>query len=169
MTTISNPDEFREKITHKIDAHFDNIKLSKNIERGVYNYALKEATNKKLVKKWENHFFVQLYIDRLKTIYTNIQHEPFKQDIINGKIKASYLAYMSHYEMRPDKWSKMIDEKTKRDSCKYETIIEASCDTFICRKCRSNRTTYYQVQLRSADEPMTTFVNCIDCGNRWRC
>jgi len=169
MTTIANPEEFREKITHKINDIFDDIKLSRNIERGIYNYALKEATTKKLVKKWENHFFVQLYIDRLKTIYTNIQHEPFKHSIINGDVKASYLAYMTHYEMRPDKWSKMIEEKSKRDSCKYETVIEASCDTFICRKCRSNRTTYYELQLASADESMTVFVTCVDCGNRWRC
>ena len=169
MTVITNPDEFREKISHKIDILINNMKLSRNIERGVYNYALKEATNKKLVKKWENQFFVQLYLDRLKTIYTNIQHEPFKQSIINGKIKASYLAYMSHYEMRPDKWSKMIEEKNKRYKCKYETVIEASTDTFICRKCKSNKTTYTEVQIRASDEGMTIFVSCIDCGNRWRC
>jgi len=169
MTHISNPEEFREKITQKINEQFDDIKLSRNIERGIYNYALKEATTKKLVKKWENHFFVQLYLDRLKTIYTNIQYEPFKQSIINSDIKPSYLAYMTHYEMRPDKWSKMIEEKSKRDSCKYETVIEASTDTFICRKCKSNKTTYYQLQLASADESMTVFVSCVDCGNRWKC
>jgi len=169
MTVITNPDEFREKISQKIDILINNMKLSINIERGIYNYAIKEATNKKLVKKWENQFFVQLYLDRLKTIYTNIQYEPLKQSIINGKIKASHLAYMTHYEMRPDKWSKMIEDKNKRDKCKYETVIEASTDTFICRKCRSNKTTYYQLQLASADESMTVFVSCVDCGNRWKC
>lgn len=169
MSNINNPEEFREKITQKINILMNNEKLSRNIERGVYNYALKEANTKKLVKKWENSFFVQLYLDRLKTIYINIQHEPLKKSLLDGKIKASYFAYMTHYEMRPDKWSKMIEEKQTRDKCKYETVIEASSDTFICRKCKSNRTTYYQVQLRSADEPMTTFVSCVDCGNRWRC
>lgn len=39
---------------------------------------------------------------------------------------------------------------------------------FRCSKCRSRRTTYYSVQTRSADEPMTNFVTCVDCGNRWR-
>ena len=28
---------------------------------------------------------------------------------------------------------------------------------------------YYQLQTRSADEPMTTFVTCINCGARWKC
>lgn len=30
------------------------------------------------------------------------------------------------------------------------------------------KTTYYQMQTRSADEPMTTFVTCVNCGNRWK-
>jgi hypothetical protein len=26
-----------------------------------------------------------------------------------------------------------------------------------------------QMQTRSADEPMTTFVSCVACGNKWKC
>jgi transcription elongation factor S-II len=37
-----------------------------------------------------------------------------------------------------------------------------------CRKCKSNKTEYYQMQTRSADEPMTTYANCKACGNRWK-
>jgi transcription elongation factor S-II len=37
-----------------------------------------------------------------------------------------------------------------------------------CSKCKSKNTTYTQVQTRSADEPMTTFANCLDCNNRWK-
>jgi DNA-directed RNA polymerase subunit M/transcription elongation factor TFIIS len=40
---------------------------------------------------------------------------------------------------------------------------------FMCGKCKSTKTTYYQMQTRSADEPMTTFVTCTKCGNRWKC
>eukprot|EP00439_Symbiodinium_sp_Y106_P042252 s4841_g5.t1 len=31
-----------------------------------------------------------------------------------------------------------------------------------------NKTTYFQMQTRSSDEPMTTFVTCLTCGNRWK-
>ena len=50
-----------------------------------------------------------------------------------------------------------------------EQNIEASTDTFTCRKCRSKKCTYYQMQTRSADEPMTVFVTCLDCSTRWKC
>ena len=39
---------------------------------------------------------------------------------------------------------------------------------FKCGKCGKRKTTYTQLQTRSADEPMTTFVLCLDCGNRWK-
>ncbi|TKC45063.1 hypothetical protein EI555_003576, partial [Monodon monoceros] len=40
-------------------------------------------------------------------------------------------------------------------------------DLFTCGKCRKKNCTYTQVQTRSSDEPMTTFVVCNECGNRW--
>ena len=76
---------------------------------------------------------------------------------------------MTHQEMNPEKWDAHIQAKMKRDKNKYDTTIVASTDTFKCRKCHSNKCTYYQAQTKSADEPMTTFVSCIDCGNRWKC
>jgi len=169
MMKIENPETFRSNIISKIDEIIKDNKISRNIERGVFNFTLKESTTKKLLKKWENPFFVNIYLDRLKTIYTNIKYEPLKILIQSGNIKTSELAFMTHQEMRPDKWDRMIEEKNKRDKCKYETVIEAATDTFKCRKCKSNKCTYYQMQTRSADEPMTTFVSCLDCGCRWKC
>ncbi|KAK4529252.1 hypothetical protein CCYA_CCYA01G0109 [Cyanidiococcus yangmingshanensis] len=45
----------------------------------------------------------------------------------------------------------------------------ASTDQFRCGKCGQRACTYFQMQTRSADEPMTTFVTCMHCGNRWKC
>eukprot|EP00746_Dinoflagellata_sp_MGD_P066169 gnl/MRDRNA2_/MRDRNA2_27456_c0_seq1.p1 gnl/MRDRNA2_/MRDRNA2_27456_c0~~gnl/MRDRNA2_/MRDRNA2_27456_c0_seq1.p1 ORF type:complete len:352 (+),score=87.07 gnl/MRDRNA2_/MRDRNA2_27456_c0_seq1:66-1121(+) len=39
---------------------------------------------------------------------------------------------------------------------------------FTCGKCKGTKTTYFQMQTRSSDEPMTTFVTCITCNNRWK-
>lgn len=36
-----------------------------------------------------------------------------------------------------------------------------------CRNCRSTHVDVDQMQTRSADEPMTLFALCLECGNRW--
>lgn len=45
---------------------------------------------------------------------------------------------------------------------------KATTDQFQCGKCKQRKCQYYQMQTRSADEPMTTFVTCVNCGNRWK-
>jgi len=43
------------------------------------------------------------------------------------------------------------------------------CGIFECGRCKSYKTTYFQLQTRSADEPMTTFVTCVNCNKKWKC
>jgi transcription elongation factor S-II len=139
------------------------------LEKGIFNFALSEAKNRKVVKKWDNPYFVQLYVDRLRSIFTNLNNPPLLEQLNSGSIKAHTIAFMTHQELRPEKWDELITAKSKRDQNKFENNLEAATDTFTCRKCKSNKCTYMQLQLRSADEPMTTFVTCLSCGNRWRC
>jgi len=171
---VDNPVLFRTNIKNQIYLIFgegkENERHSLNIEKGIFNYCIEEADKKNVVKKWDNPFFVRIYLDKLFSVYTNLKNTPELQNQVkNRHIRAHTVAFMTHQEMRPEKWSQLIAAKIIRDKNKYETNIEASTDSFTCRKCRSNKCTYYQMQTRSADEPMTTFVSCIDCGNRWKC
>lgn len=165
---IENPEKFRSNIVNKLNVKIDNNKNSANLEKGIFNYSLKEAEQRKVLKKWDNHRFVKIYLDRLRSVYLNLNNTIIEQ-INSGTIKVHKIAFMTHQEMSPDRWSKLIEAKIKRDKNKFETNVEAATDTFTCRKCKSNKCTYYQMQTRSADEPMTTFVTCIECGNRWKC
>jgi len=46
------------------------------------------------------------------------------------------------------------------------TVFCGNC-VALCDQC-GNRTAYFmQVQIRSADEPMSTFYKCTKCGHRW--
>jgi transcription elongation factor S-II len=90
------------------------------------------------------------------------------EQINDGTIKPHIVAFMTHQELCPERWATMIDAKTKRDKNKFETNMSAATDVFTCRKCKGNQCTYYQMQTRSADEPMTTFVTCLLCSARFK-
>jgi len=172
LRKIENPDTFRSNIRKRLEEFFDKCenkeKHSINLEKGIHNWALKEATNRKVVKKWDNPFFVQIYLDHLRSIYMNLKNDRLVNMVNTSEIKAHEIAFMTHQEMEPKRWDELIKAKIVRDQNKFEDKLEAATDTFTCRKCRSKKCTYYQMQTRSADEPMTIFVTCIDCGTRWK-
>jgi transcription elongation factor S-II len=169
MFTVENPEEFRSNIRNKLNEFINNEKICLNLEKGIYNYAIKQADERNIVKKWDNSYFVHIYVDRLRSIYINLKNDELKQKLISKEFKAHELAFMTHQEMVPEKWKQLIEDKKIRDENKYAPKLEASTDNFTCRKCKSKECSYYQLQTRSADEPMTTFVTCIKCGNRWKC
>ena len=75
---------------------------------------------------------------------------------------------MTYQELFPEHWKKLLDEKFKREKVMYEEKAEAMTDQFKCGRCKSRKCTYYELQTRSADEGMTTFITCLHCGNRWK-
>jgi transcription elongation factor S-II len=167
IAKVENPDVFRCNIRKKLNEIVQDEKNSLNLEKGIFNFALKESDRYKIIKKWDNKQFVQIYIDRLRSIMNNLKGDILQQ-IKDGTIKPHIVAFMTHQELCPEKWEPLIEAKIKRDKNKFETNIAASTDLFTCRKCKEKKCTYYQMQCRSADEPMTTFVQCLNCGTRFK-
>jgi transcription elongation factor S-II len=168
MRKITDIDTFRRNIQKRFEDLIENETKSINLEKGIYNYAIKESNNNKIIKKWDNPYFVQLYLDRLKSIFVNLKNEKLLDKIKTDEITPQTLAFMTHQEMNEDIWKELLEKKMKRDANKYTNNIQASTDMFTCRKCKSKRCTYYELQTRSADEPATIFVTCLDCGKNWK-
>ena len=170
MVKITDSQTFRSNVEKQIRNILNNEEenISVNLEKGVFNYAIKEAKRRKIVKKWENSSFVSIYIDRLRSIYMNLKNEKFLVQLRNGEILPQQVESMTHQEFNPERWRILIEKKMKRDASKYNDNIQASTNMYTCKKCKSNRCTYYEMQTRSADEPATIFVTCLDCGKHWR-
>ena len=166
MLTIHNSEQFRSNIRNKLLPILGNEQMTTNLEKGIFNYSVKEAGIRKIIKKWENPYFTQLYIDRLRSIYLNIKNPELLEKIKSGELTPQTVAFMTHQELQPDHWKTLIEQKIKRDASKFTTNIQASTDMFTCRKCKSKRCTYYELQTRSADEPATIFITCLDCGKQ---
>jgi DNA-directed RNA polymerase subunit M/transcription elongation factor TFIIS len=67
-------------------------------------------------------------------------------------------------ERCPKLWDAVI-KKTEFIEEKKNNIY--TTDIYECYKCHKRRCTIEIIQTRSADEPATTFVNCVVCGNHW--
>jgi transcription elongation factor S-II len=75
---------------------------------------------------------------------------------------------MTHQDFNPEKWKTFIEKQQKIAESMLTSKLTANTTSFKCFKCDSKNCSYYQMQIRSADEPMTSFITCIDCDNHWR-
>ena len=171
---IENPEEFRKNLRKKIKKIVKKKSTSVNLEKAIFNYSIREARKKKIIRKWENIYFVELYINKFRSIYGHLNpkssyyNKELYKKLLKKKLKPQEIAFMSHQEMNPEKWKKLIDAKIKRDKNLSEVDLSSATNEFKCFKCKKRVCTYYQLQTRSADEPMTTFVTCLNCGNKWK-
>ena len=174
---VTDPTTFRDNMRHMFNKIVRNKLATKNLEKGIFNYAVKKARSQNIVRKWDNPSFVIMYVDKCKSLFLNlngkstVKNKQLLKRLKKGEFQPHELAFMSHQEMFPKKWKHLIDAKIKRDKNAGEVDLSAATDEFFCYKCKNPKPkcSYYQMQTRSADEPMTTFVTCLLCGNNWRC
>jgi transcription elongation factor S-II len=167
-------DSKRDLMVKFINQVIENIVISRKLEKGIYNYVIGVAKERNIQRSWDNSMFVNLYRSKILSVYSNIDKDSYikntklLENIKNGKIDPEKVGFLSVYDTFPDNWKELLNIKSKRDKIKYELKPEAMTNLFKCRKCGSRETSYYEVQTRSADEPMTQFITCLSCSNRWK-
>jgi DNA-directed RNA polymerase subunit M/transcription elongation factor TFIIS len=163
MQTVVDHVMLRKKFRIAFNSKLDNPTLSENIEIGVYNYSIQTATEKKIVKQWSNPLFCEIYLSKMKSLLYNVTH------VINHMEDAHLIAFRPIHELNLAKWKDMIHRQEKREEHLFSNTLAANTTDFTCFKCKGNKCMYYQLQTRSADEPMTTFVTCVHCENHCKC
>jgi len=146
-------------------------RLGTNVEVAVYNRTIRVATDTKVAKSWTNQAFVVLYNSYLRSIVSNIKRDTLIHLFVDPSFDPATIETESIAQFNAGKWVPIIVQTTMKADGMYEMNAEASSDDFTCRKpkCRSKRCSHYQMQTRSADEPMTIYVTCLDCGSRYKC
>jgi transcription elongation factor S-II len=151
-----------------------NVKISRQIEKSIYNSTIQYSSENNIKSSWENNIFKSLYISRIRSIYSNLkddsylQNKNFKIKILENKIDPKIISTLTNYDIFPEVWEELIMKLAEKDKRKYELKPEAMTDMFKCGKCGSRSCSYYEFQTRSADEPMTQFITCLDCNNNWK-
>tara|TARA_B110000977_G_C10896393_1_gene423470 strand:- start:221 stop:763 length:543 start_codon:yes stop_codon:yes gene_type:complete len=149
-------------------------KICKEIEKSIYNYTMDISDKKGIIKSWDNKIFKNCYKQKCVSIYSNldttnyIKNNYLLHKVMIGEINVSNIAFMEPHELFPERWDELLKQKHLEDQCIYETRTDMGTDLFHCGRCHAENCSYYQLQTRSADEPMTTFVTCLNCGKKWK-
>ncbi|XP_064804892.1 serine/arginine repetitive matrix protein 1-like isoform X3 [Oncorhynchus masou masou] len=127
----------------------------------------------------EDHIYTEMgstdmkYKNRVRSRISNLKdpkNPGLRRNILAGGIELRRFAIMSAEEMASDELKQLRNNLTK-EAIREHQLSKTSgtiSDLFQCSKCGKKNCTYNQMQTRSADEPMTTFVLCNECGNRWK-
>lgn len=135
----------------------ENIAI--NIEKSIYNNTIDTATEKNVSCNWNCYQFVQIYEYIARKIQSYVNDKDIYEKIKNHEIKSYNVGYLNGKTLYPELFS--YESLLKQDEVQEEGVFE-------CGKCGSKRTTYYSLQTRSADEPMTNFITCCECKHRWK-
>jgi transcription elongation factor S-II len=138
--------------------------------------------------KFRNHVASSnAYTDKARTLSFNLKkNRDLCQRVVLGRVSATALIGMTSEQLAPvaTQISREVEAKKLQDANRLdwdqanEDKINEMCgikgdllnaSLFTCGRCKSIKTTSTQKQTRSADEPMTVFVLCLNCGKRWKC
>lgn len=181
LSKIGPPDEKEEPLRAKaITILLKTCNITENqaaqLELGIYNYSVTYCRDNYMFAHWDNVKFRNIYLDKVKSLVTNLSTvENF--GVVNPDIyklidkrqwKWYELATKTYQELFPTHWQPILDEKIRREELLKETINATATDIFKCGRCKKRNCTAYELQTRSADEPMTTFITCLECGKKWK-
>ncbi|XP_010006860.1 PREDICTED: transcription elongation factor A protein 3-like, partial [Chaetura pelagica] len=133
----------------------------------------------KMASEIEDRIFQELkstdmkYRNRVRSRISNLKdpkNPSLRRNVLCGAIPPSLIARMTAEEMASDELKELRNAMTQEAIREHQMAKTGGTvtDLFQCGKCKKKNCTYNQVQTRSADEPMTTFVLCNECGNRWK-
>ncbi|NXM79662.1 TCEA3 protein, partial [Oenanthe oenanthe] len=113
------------------------------------------------------------YRNRVRSRISNLKdpkNPSLRRNVLCGAIEPGLIARMTAEEMASDELKRLRSAMTQEAIREHQMAKTGGTvtDLFQCSKCKKKNCTYNQVQTRSADEPMTTFVLCNECGNRWK-
>jgi transcription elongation factor S-II len=167
----------RSHVSKILDTRFSqslNEEQRKDLEIGMYNAALQEAKTHGIRRHWENPEFENVYKIVSRRCISNLEPSSYignarlLQRVQNGEFPPHALAFMTARELYPENWQGLADEQLKRETTMLEGDPNAGSDMFKCKRCGQSKTKYWEMQTRSADEPMTIFIRCLNCGKEWR-
>lgn len=143
------------------------------LERAIYNNCLQDSIKRYIIRDWSFPLFGKLYERRMRHICGNLNptcyigNNSLLQRYKAGEFSFEDLMTWSETEIFPERNKDLAEKQFQREQRLLEGNKANATDQFFCGRCHKRQCTYYELQTRSADEPMTIFIQCVNCGKRW--
>lgn len=166
----------RDKVISNFSELFGDDAVATEFEGHILSHVVDAAKKDNVDVDWTNRVFWNMYRGRAMTLYENLKgaegyvqnNERLMERVRSGELSLKTVADMSAIDLCPSRWKDAIDRMLAIDKKLYSKEKNASIVMW-CSACKKKTSCdYYQLQTRSADEPMTTFVTCLECDKRWK-
>ncbi|RMJ24982.1 transcription elongation factor SII [Aspergillus sp. HF37] len=113
------------------------------------------------------------YKTKIRSLYQNLKNKSnpmLRVQVLNNDVVPEQFVRMSHEELRSAEQREQ-DRKIHKENMDKAMVAQAERSisaNLQCGKCGQKKVTYTEAQTRSADEPMTLFCTCLNCGKSWR-
>jgi len=143
-----------QEMNYKYNFTNDQLqKIALNIEKCIFNYTLVNHNS----QDW-NNMFQTFYIQSVVRVYGNLNPDGYLKNtnlihrLFCGEFQSQELVYFNSEKMFPERYNKMMDEYYDSLPKYAEKVkIEDMPDGMhFCGKCKTHKTSHYQLQTRSA-------------------
>jgi DNA-directed RNA polymerase subunit M/transcription elongation factor TFIIS len=154
----------REKVIENLNEFIPD--LSEEMELAILNNIVSFCKLNSIDIDWNNRIFWNTYRSKSIHVYSNLNM--WKDKILSKEIDCKSFVEMPAEELCPSKWKEEFEKIFESQKRLYSSSGTASIFLYCSRCKKKSNCDYYQLQTRSADEPMTTFVTCLECDRKWK-
>jgi len=150
----------QEEYTFKFNCILLDFDVSTKIENSIFEFSLVNVT----MNNYSNMFFSPIYNCKANSLLNYLRKNNYKnnlmESLISKSIKPEFVAFMSPEQLDPQSWEHITNKKRINEEIQNNMAVS---DLYKCRRCGESKCRISQMQTRSCDEPITTFVVCLNC------
>ena len=156
----------RQTKVDQLELLFETLNLdisAEELELAIFEYSCEYLKHKESNPCYLDQIYNTKYNELCRSLTP--ENTYILNGLSDGSIDVYDLPYLRLHVLNKRKWEPILK---RLEHIEFKKNNMATTDIYQCRKCKKRKCTIRQMQTRSADEPMTTFVKCIECGTEWR-